>query len=91
MGQQQAILFAAGVLVSAFSALLAGWLVKTRNGAGWVYYGAITLRMLALLAGCTLVYVLASPGASPLIGAYALGVAAAWLVHLAVALVQLRE
>ena len=91
MRQQQAILFAAGVLVSAFAALLAGWLVKARNGAGWVYFGAITLRMLAMLAGCTLVYVLASPGAGPLIGAYALGVAVAWLFHLVVALVQLRE
>jgi hypothetical protein len=91
MGRQQAILFAAGILVSAFSALLGGWLVKTRNGAGWVYYGAITLRMLALLAGCTLIYLLASPGASPLIWAYAFGVAVAWLVHWVVALVQLRE
>lgn len=91
MRQPQAILFAAGVLASAFSALLAGWLVKTRNGAGWVYFGAITPRMLAMLAGCTLVYVLASPGAGPLIAAYALGVAVAWLFHLVVALVQLRE
>ena len=91
MGQQQAILFAAGVLASAFAALLAGSLSKSRNGAGWMYLGAIALRMFALLAGCTLVYVLASPGAGSLIGAYALGVAAVWLVHVAVVLVQLRE
>ncbi len=91
MGQQQGILFATGVLVSFLSALIAAWLVKTRNGAGWVYYGSITLRMLALLAGCTLVYLLASPGAGSLIGAYALGIAVAWLVHVAVALVYLRE
>lgn len=91
MRQQQAILFAVGVLVSALAAVVARYIVQTRSGAGWVYYGAITLRMLAMLAGCTLVYVLASPGAGPLIGAYALGMASAWLLHLVVALAQLRE
>lgn len=47
--------------------------------------------MLALLVGCTAVYVIASPGAGALIGAYALGIAAASLTHLLVALVKLRE
>lgn len=88
---QQAILFAIGVLVTVFSALLVQRYLKDQSGAGWVYLGTTSLRMLALLAGCTVVYLVASPGAGPLIGAYALGIAAAWLGHFVVALVRLRE
>lgn len=64
---------------------------KDAAAAGWVYYGAAPLRLLALLLGCTLVYVLAAPGAGRLIAAYALGLIAAWLVHVVVALVKLRD
>lgn len=107
MEAEQAFLFLAGALASLLSAMIAGRLVRVRGvkplaqpdmvarknaaTAGWVYYGAAPLRLLALLLGCTLVYLMAAPGAGRLIVAYALGLAAAWLVHVVVALVKLRE
>jgi len=88
---QYAILFVVGVFASLAAAFIAHRAARREGEAGWLYFSAITFRMLALLVGCTAVYVIASPGAGALIGAYALGIAAASLTHLLVALVKLRE
>lgn len=66
------------------------WL-KGQPGAGWVYLGAISLRIVALLAGCLVVYLVERDDRAGKIGAFALGIAAGWVLHLTTALVALRK
>jgi len=87
----QAILFATGLSVSVIAALLAKFWLKRQPGAGWVYLGAISLRIVALLSGCLILYLAVREDRAAQIGAYALGVAAGWVVHLVSALVALRK
>ncbi len=86
-----ALLFATGVFVSVIAALVAVIWLKNLEGAGWVYLGSTSIRLLALLTGCTAVYVVASPGAGSYMTAYAFGVMAGWLGHIGFALVALRK
>ena len=86
-----ALLFATGVLVSVVAALAAARWLKLFGGEGWVYLGSTSIRLLALLIGCTSVYVVASPGAGSYIVAFALGVMTGWLGHISFALVALRK
>lgn len=66
------------------------WL-RTQPGAGWVYLGAISLRVVALLVGCLVIYFVVSDDRAGKIGAFALGIAAGWVLHLTTALVALRK
>ncbi|MFO1472155.1 MAG: hypothetical protein U1F27_14100 [Turneriella sp.] len=88
---QQAILFAAGFLISLVSALIARKFAGKNQGAGWVYLGSITLRLMGLLIGCTAIYLSASGSKEILTAAFALGVAAGWVAHFATALVALKK
>jgi hypothetical protein len=47
--------------------------------------------IVALLAGCLIVYLLVRDDRAGKIGAYALGIAAGWVLHLITALVALRK
>lgn len=88
---QTALLFAAGFLVSVGAAVAAAFWFKRLDGAGWVYLGSTSIRLLALLVGCTAVYVVASPGAGSYITAYSLGLLIGWVAHIGFALVALRK
>ena len=88
---QQAILFAAGFSISLIAALLARRFAGKNQGAGWVYLGSITLRLVGLLIGCTAIYLSASGSKEALTAAFALGVAAGWVAHFATALVVLKK
>ncbi len=88
---QTALLFAAGFLISVGAALAAAFWFRKLEGAGWVYLGSSSVRFLALLVGCTAVYVVASPGAGSYITAYSLGLLAGWVAHFGFALVALRK
>ena len=91
MNLQQAILFAAGFLISLIAALMARKFAGQNHGAGWIYLGSITLRLVGLLIGCTAIYLSASASKESLTVAFALGVAAGWVAHFATALVALRK
>lgn len=91
MSLQQAILFASGFLVSLIAALLARKLTGKSQGAGWVYLGSITLRLMGLLIGCTAIYLSAGESKALLTTAFSLGIAAGWVTHFASALVVLRK
>jgi hypothetical protein len=86
-----ALLFVTGVLVSVVAALAATKWLRQFEGEGWIYLGSTSIRLVALLVGCTTVYVVASPGAGGYIIAFALGVMAGWLGHISFALVALRK
>lgn len=88
---QTALLFATGVLISIVAALVAAVWFRKLEAAGWVYLGTTSIRLLALLIGCTAVYVVASPGAGSYITAYSLGLLAGWVAHFGFALVALRK
>jgi hypothetical protein len=86
-----AILFAVGFLVSAFAAFAARLGFRKNPGEGFIFLAAISLRLIALLIGCTAVYVLAKTGRTQGISAFALGVAAGWVAHVVLALWALRK
>ena len=86
-----AILFAVGFFVSVFAAVVARIWLKRHPGEGFVFLAAISLRLIALLIGCTAVYLLATAGRAQGIAAFALGVAAGWVVHVVFALWALRK
>ena len=88
---QQAILFTAGFAVSVVAALVGRAFTGRNRGAGWVYLGSITVRMMGLLIGCTAIYLSASQSKFSMTVAYAIGIAAGWIAHFAVALVVLRK
>ncbi|MCX7633424.1 MAG: hypothetical protein N2Z22_08850 [Turneriella sp.] len=79
------VLFATGVLVAALAPLAALQLRRFQHGAGWVYLGAVTFRLVAMLAGSVVIYLLFSPGAEGEILAYATGLTVAWVAHVVVA------
>lgn len=88
---QQAILFAAGFAVSVIAALIGRMFTGRNRGAGWVYLGSITVRMMGLLIGCTAIYLSASQSKFSMTVAYAIGIVAGWFAHFAFALVALRK
>ncbi|MBN8220216.1 MAG: hypothetical protein J0L53_04795 [Spirochaetes bacterium] len=86
-----AILFAVGFFVSMMAALMARLWLKKHPGEGFIFLAAISLRLIALLIGCTAVYLLATTQRTQGITAFALGVAAGWVAHVAFALLAVRK
>jgi hypothetical protein len=86
-----AILFAVGLFASVFAAVAAKIWLKKHPGEGFIFLAAISLRLMALLIGCTAVYLLAQAERSQGIVAYALGVAAGWIAHTVAAMWALRK
>ena len=86
-----AILFVSGFVFSVVAALLVRWWLRKNAGAGWVYLGAISLRLVALLIGLTAVYLSVVADRTQCLTAYAAGIAAGWLTHLVFALVVLKN
>jgi hypothetical protein len=84
-------LLATGVMASLGGALLARFWLTRYPGAGWVYLGSISLRLMALLIGCTAIYVTVEFDRGRAIVVFAIGVALGWVVHVFAALLTLRK